>query len=305
MKEDLTGKHFGKLTVLEYNEETGKWICQCECENKTEVLGYNLKLGNTKSCGCLKNSVGTRRPKTTNVMGEKIGQLYVTDVNKTSGYATVKCLQCKRVLKMPIQELVDLKKTRKKSITCGMDGCKYISPKKKNGDIQNNTKFGKLTVIKRLNNKIVKTDKTETSIPMYLCKCDCGNNVEVQGRYLLDGRTKSCGCLRHRKNINKNQNIYKDLLSSLNNKKLYQVYLGWQQKYNNPTQLFKRKVIDKGIQFFPELKNEDRPFEKFFIWAKENGFHLEQKRIYLERRDYNQDFNMNNCYWTDKRTRGY
>lgn len=29
------------------------WLCQCDCGNIVEVLGYSLKSGHTKSCGCL------------------------------------------------------------------------------------------------------------------------------------------------------------------------------------------------------------------------------------------------------------
>lgn len=29
------------------------WLCQCDCGNIVEVLGYSLKSGYTKSCGCL------------------------------------------------------------------------------------------------------------------------------------------------------------------------------------------------------------------------------------------------------------
>lgn len=31
----------------------------------------------------------------------------------------------------------------------------------------------------------------------WACKCDCGNNVIVNGVYLRNGDTKSCGCLRN------------------------------------------------------------------------------------------------------------
>lgn len=59
---DLTGKRFGFLTVLRsiavpYGERT-KWICSCECGKKKEVLGYNIKNGHTRSCGCLKSKHG-------------------------------------------------------------------------------------------------------------------------------------------------------------------------------------------------------------------------------------------------------
>jgi hypothetical protein len=57
---DLTGKTFGRLTVL-YRDYSRKargtyWICQCSCENKTirSILGSDLTKKNkpTKSCGC-------------------------------------------------------------------------------------------------------------------------------------------------------------------------------------------------------------------------------------------------------------
>lgn len=55
---DLTGKVFGKLTVL---SEEGKspsgdrrWGCRCECGGIVTRLGGNLKGGNCYSCGCTK-----------------------------------------------------------------------------------------------------------------------------------------------------------------------------------------------------------------------------------------------------------
>ena len=54
--EDLTGKVFGKLTVLELAEwksGTSYWLCRCECGNETKVRYAYLISGHTKSCGCL------------------------------------------------------------------------------------------------------------------------------------------------------------------------------------------------------------------------------------------------------------
>lgn len=63
VKEDLTGKNFGRLTVLnqveDYIDKKGKhyasWLCECSCENKTRLIvtGNSLKKGNTTSCGCV------------------------------------------------------------------------------------------------------------------------------------------------------------------------------------------------------------------------------------------------------------
>lgn len=56
--EDLTGKKFGRLTVLGLSEKrSGRksyWVCQCECGNKKIVRSDCLKSGNVKSCDCLK-----------------------------------------------------------------------------------------------------------------------------------------------------------------------------------------------------------------------------------------------------------
>lgn len=63
VREDLTGRIFGRLKVLEQAEDyvysNGKrksqWLCECMCEehNRVIVEGTNLKKGNTNSCGCL------------------------------------------------------------------------------------------------------------------------------------------------------------------------------------------------------------------------------------------------------------
>jgi hypothetical protein len=56
---DLTGKTFNRLTVIKRveNNKYGntQWLCECNCENKTQkiITGNNLRTGRTKSCGCL------------------------------------------------------------------------------------------------------------------------------------------------------------------------------------------------------------------------------------------------------------
>lgn len=54
---DLTGKRFGKLTVVKRASKIGepvRWECLCDCGNTTFVQTHNLKRGRTKSCGCAK-----------------------------------------------------------------------------------------------------------------------------------------------------------------------------------------------------------------------------------------------------------
>ena len=57
---DLTGKKFGRLTVLaphperyRYSGQTvPRWICRCDCRTEVVVPGRALRSGNTASCGC-------------------------------------------------------------------------------------------------------------------------------------------------------------------------------------------------------------------------------------------------------------
>ena len=56
--ENLTGKVFGKLTVLYRTaNRNGRncWLCQCSCGRQKEVTAHDLKSGKVKSCGCLPN----------------------------------------------------------------------------------------------------------------------------------------------------------------------------------------------------------------------------------------------------------
>ena len=55
---DLTGKRFGKLTVIEklpYNDKFNRilWRCRCDCGNEKIVIGSYLRAGDVNSCGCI------------------------------------------------------------------------------------------------------------------------------------------------------------------------------------------------------------------------------------------------------------
>lgn len=60
VKENIVGKKFGNLTVIKRDNDhytmSGlkfpKWICLCDCGNKTSVFQSSLKQGKQKSCGC-------------------------------------------------------------------------------------------------------------------------------------------------------------------------------------------------------------------------------------------------------------
>ena len=60
--EDLTNQTFAYLTPISYVGQTkdrkALWLCKCKCGNEIIISASNLKTGNSKSCGCLKESAG-------------------------------------------------------------------------------------------------------------------------------------------------------------------------------------------------------------------------------------------------------
>lgn len=66
MFQDLTGKKFGRLTVIRRVENKGRqvqWLCECSCGNTKVTYAYSLTHGLCKSCGCL-CSENTRKANT-------------------------------------------------------------------------------------------------------------------------------------------------------------------------------------------------------------------------------------------------
>lgn len=55
-KEDLTGRRFGRLTVIEETDvrKGGSvvWLCECECGTRKGISAHCLKSGRVLSCGC-------------------------------------------------------------------------------------------------------------------------------------------------------------------------------------------------------------------------------------------------------------
>lgn len=72
---DLTGREFGRLTVLELARKTAngntRWLCECECGNTNIVQSSNLNNGHTRSCGCLKRDAVSTHGKSRDTKYQK------------------------------------------------------------------------------------------------------------------------------------------------------------------------------------------------------------------------------------------
>ena len=56
-KIDLTGQRFGRLVVVKEIEKRSNhrimWLCKCDCGNECVKCGNILRMGDSRSCGCL------------------------------------------------------------------------------------------------------------------------------------------------------------------------------------------------------------------------------------------------------------
>lgn len=85
---DLSGKQFGRLTVIEkdksdeYNNTL--WKCKCSCGNDISVMHSRLTTGNVQSCGCLRKDATSERFSKSNIfdLTGDYGVGYTTNTNQ-------------------------------------------------------------------------------------------------------------------------------------------------------------------------------------------------------------------------------
>lgn len=173
---DLSGKVFGEITVLEKDIELSKqkgkvyWKCRCSCGREKSIRADGLK--KIQTCGeCSKD-----------LLGKRFGLLVVIEKGKIdiNGHRYWKC-QC---------DCGNIKEVNGDNLRRGLTqscGCLHSKTMSERAIDLTNQRFGKLTVIKKassLNGRI-----------KWLCQCECGNFIEVFGANLKSGHTTSCGCI--------------------------------------------------------------------------------------------------------------
>lgn len=99
---DLTGKRFGRLTVIERDENkrqsNGKtvvmWKCYCDCGKYVTTSGRNLRYGSTKSCGCYHEEVMKKcnNHRIKDITGKRFGKLIAL---RRVGYKNGYIWECK------------------------------------------------------------------------------------------------------------------------------------------------------------------------------------------------------------------
>lgn len=199
---DLTGYVFERLTVVSQvppsKGEKVAWNCLCSCGNMHVVTTTNLRTKQVKSCGCLKHE-----GKYGDLTGKIFGRLTVIGLSESPrrSYQKWSCLcECGSTTDSYTKQLVN---GSKKSCGCLR---KELAREQQLIDITG-TKFGKLTVIGLSGKRIKNRD-------LWICKCDCGNEVETYSRYLLRGTKHSCGCIKATSNAMTTMSIVRKVYNS-------------------------------------------------------------------------------------------
>lgn len=94
MAKDLTGRRFGRLTVLQKTDKriSGRvvWLCQCDCGRRTQVTSSHLLSGSTTSCGCARTGVNR-----IDLTGRRFGRLVaLSPTDKRLGHSVIWRCQC-------------------------------------------------------------------------------------------------------------------------------------------------------------------------------------------------------------------
>lgn len=151
-----------------------------------------------------------------------------------------------------------------------------------------NERYSSLTAIS-------KSPKSRPGRTMWLCRCDCGNMVEVYLGHLRDGHTKSCGC-------KKMVNIKRHNMSGT------PLYVCWQnivQRTQNPNHPQYKYWGGRGITLEPYYRVFDNFFADMGNLYDEHVLLHGRRQTSIDRIDNNKGYERGNLRWATQSQQNY
>lgn len=154
-------------------------------------------------------------------------------------------------------------------------------------------RFGRFTVIK-LDHKEQRWEKNGNKngyAYFWLCKCDCGNEKVMMKEYLVNRRTKSCGC------INKENPPQKT--HGMSQTRLYEIWKNMKRRCYKETNSRYENYGGRGIIICDEWKDN---FIPFYNWAMANGYN---DNLTIDRENVDGNYEPSNCRWATWQEQSY
>lgn len=131
---------------------------------------------------------------------------------------------------------------------------------------------------------VIRKTKSKNRRTYWLCRCDCGKEIEVMTQNLTYKTKYSCGCTR-KQIISK----YKDY-----NKKIYAIWNGMKGRCYRKNDKGYKNYGARGIKICDEWLDKEKGFINFQKWALNNGY---KEGLSIDRINNNDDYKPSNCRW--------